>query len=85
MSEALPWYAPFKNAWRLGCCFVAHALSAGVLIGAMALLSWLLSLDGEPRLYGIVPLKYTFDTIEVCIFVVFVVHSVRKTIRIISE
>ena len=85
MSQAVPWHRPFKNAWRLSCCFVAHALSAGVLVGAIRLLSWLLSMGGEPRLYGVVPLEYLFDTMEICIVIVFVAHSVRETVEVVRR
>jgi hypothetical protein len=74
------WYSAFQKALRWGSFIAAHALVAMLLLGAVALIQWLVLQLGEPKLFGIIPLGYVFDSMDLGILIAFIVIGTAEAI-----
>ena len=84
LSEGEPWWAPLRRAFRAGISLIGHLIASLILIGCFWVVEQAIRRlwqDGEPLLYGRVPLKYLFHTLDVAVFAVFIVWGVIEAHR----
>jgi hypothetical protein len=79
VTDEEPWWAPLRRAFRAAIALIGHLFISLVLIGCFwvveQVIRWLWQGE-EPLLYGKVPLRYLFDTLDVAVFGVFIVWGV---------
>ena len=84
MAEGERWWAPLRRAFRAAVALIGHLFISLVLIACFwaieQTIKWLWH-GAEPLLYGRVPLKYLFDTLDVAVFAVFIVWGVIEAHR----
>ena len=81
-AEDDPWFRPLITAVRAGAFMLAHALTACVIIVTLTIVSALLKLVGEPKLFGRFPLSYVFDGIDVIMLVAFGAFGIIDAIKV---
>jgi len=84
MGNQEPWFGSLERAFRAALALVGHlALGLLMLGGIWVTEHWFRWLWGEaePMLYGRVPLRYLFDTMDVAILIVFTVWGAWEAHR----
>ena len=79
------WYSAFETALRWGSFIAAHALVAMLLLGVVALIQWLVLKLGEPKLFGIIPLGYIFDSMDLAILIAFIVLGTLEAVMVFRK
>lgn len=79
------WYAPFVKLLRATAYISSHTLVALFLIGAITVIERWIHEVGDPILFGRVPLRWFFDTMDVAILLVFITYGVIEAIRAFRE
>ena len=80
-----PWYRPFRRAIWPACYLIAHAVVAILLIGVITLVQHVLRLDGDPKLFDVIPLRYIFDVVDVAILVLFLIFGTLEGVQVFKE
>jgi hypothetical protein len=84
MHEQEPIWGPILRAGRAAIAFLGHFIIGMVLIvGIWAterMILWLWE-GRDPQLYGRIPLKYLFDTLDLAVFSVFIVWGTIEAHR----
>jgi len=75
MNQHDPFWGPLERALRAAPVVIGHAFLVLVFLGC----NWILDLalhtfrgEAEPLLYGRVPLRWMFDTMDVALLLVFI-------------
>ena len=61
----------FSRAFRAACFLLVHVISALLLVAAITAIQRLLIGAGDPKLYGWIPLRYVFDTMDLGVLLAF--------------
>jgi hypothetical protein len=80
-----PWYAPLNRGLRAAAFFVAHLISALIIIGGIYVIQTLLLHMGNPKLFDRIPVKYIFDAMDVFVLIVFVVFGTAEAYVVFQE
>ena len=75
------WRTPYSRALRALSYLAAHALVAVAMIVLIELVQSVLAMFGEPRLFGILPIRYIFDFADLVLLVEFLVLGTREAVR----
>jgi hypothetical protein len=70
MPDREPFWKPLERAFRASLAFISHGCLCAVVLTVM----WGIEIyigylwgGHEPRLYGRVPLRWLFDTVDLCV------------------
>ena len=85
MPSPPPWYAPILKALRAAAFFIAHAVLAILIIALVSLVQAVFRRLGDPELFGLIPLTYVFDVMDVAILGVFIFYGVAEAIKVFRE
>lgn len=80
-----PWYTPLGRGLRAAAFFTAHLAVALVIIGGIHLVQSALAFVGNPLLFGLVPVKYIFDAVDVFVLLEFVVFGSMEAYVVFME
>jgi hypothetical protein len=80
-----PWYTPLGRGLRAGAFFTAHLAVALVIIAGIHLIQSALAFLGNPLLFGLVPVKYIFDAVDVFVLLEFVVFGSMEAYVVFME
>ena len=75
----------FHRAVRAAVFLAVHTLVASILIGAISIVHKLLLLAGDPHLFGLIPVRYAFDIMDLAILLVFLPAGVSDARRAFRE
>jgi hypothetical protein len=79
------WYRSAKKAVRWGVFILCHAVVASLLIGAVQFIQWVVVLTGDHKLFGVIPLRYVFDGMDLAILLAFVVLGTLEAVTVFRE
>ncbi len=73
MASDRVWYDPIRSAFHAATYIVCHTVVALIIIAATRIIALILEYFGDPRLYDVLPIRYIFDTMDLVIFLAFMV------------
>lgn len=79
------WSAPLAGALQAALHIAWHTFVALCLIGAIELIAYVLEQTGDHKLFDVVPLRYFFDAMDVCILLAFLVFGMIGAARWFRE